>query len=245
MLTGDVWENHGRIVSEAAKHLPTSFGQTPRNPEQKISSGYKAWEFLYYIYGEGPGIFYNVLPDPYYFHFCKLVRGIQIIYQRTISRNQLVDAHKLLLEWCLEFEHIYCERNPDRLHFVHQCVHSITHLAKETHRLGPLWLSSQWTMERVIGYLGSLLRQPSNPFRNLAMQTKCVATANTLTAMWPEFQKEEHNPRGSEDLGEGYLLLGPKDASLHYIPPAEHAAFENFCSGHPDAEHVERQSVYQ
>jgi hypothetical protein len=36
-------------------------------------------------------------------------------------------------------------------------------------------------MERLIGYLGSLLRQPSNAFRNLAMQTRRVANANALS----------------------------------------------------------------
>ena len=73
VLTGDVWETHGEAVARAAKYLPTSFGRTPRNPQEKISSGYKAWEFLYYLYGEGPGIFFDVLPPPYYSHFCKLV----------------------------------------------------------------------------------------------------------------------------------------------------------------------------
>ena len=245
VLTGAVWKAHGKVVSQAARHLPTSFGRTPRNPQEKGSSGYKAWEFLNYIYGEGPGVFYGVLPEPYYSHFCRLVRAIRIIHQHTISREQLVTAHKLLLRWVLDFELLYCKRNPDRLHFVRQCVHSLVHLARETHRLGPLWLSSQWTMERVIGYLGSLLRQPSNIFRNLAAQTKRVANTNALVAMWPELQKTKGDPRGSKDLGDDYLLLGPKDTSLYQTSPAEQAALETFFSGHPDAEDIDRQSVYR
>ena len=85
VLTGDVWDNHGMAVARTARYLPTSFGRTPRNPQEKISSGYKAWEFLYYLYGEGPGVFFNVLPQPYYSHFCKLVRAMRIIYQHRIS----------------------------------------------------------------------------------------------------------------------------------------------------------------
>ena len=187
VLTGDVWKAHGRVISNTTRYLPTSFGRTPRNPQEKVSSGYKAWEFLNYIYGEGPGVFYRILPDPYYSHFCRLVRAIRIIHQHTISQEQLATAHELLLQWVLDFELIYCQRNPDHLHFVRQCVHSLTHLARETHRLGPLWLSSQWTMERVIGYLGSLLRQPSNIFRNLAAQTKRVANTNALTGCTEPF----------------------------------------------------------
>ena len=246
VLVGDVWDAHGRVVAHAAKYLPTSFGRTPRNPQEKISSGYKAWEFLYYLYGEGPGIFFNVLPQPYYLHFCKLVRAIRIIYQRSISREQLLLAHKLLLEWCVEFEILYCQRKAERLHFVRQCVHSLTHLAKETHRLGPLSLSAQWTMERVIGVLGSLLRQPSNPYANLAAQAQKMAHINALVAMWPSFEKAKEDPRGSIDLGDSYLLLGPKEDSGSYrVTPREEEALDTFCSVHQDSEDVDRKSVFR
>ena len=245
VLTGNLWIKHGKDVAQAAKYLPTSFGRVPRNPQEKISSGYKASELLYYVYGLGPAVFYQVIPEPYYSHFCRLVRAIRIIYQRTISQDQNLTAHKLLLGWCLDFEHLYCRRNPDRLHFVRQCVHSLTHLARETHRLGPLSLSSQWTMERVIGYLGSLLRQPSNVFRNLAAQTARVAHTNALVAMWPDFEKTKGDPRGSEDLGDGYLLLGPKDTTSCNISPTEQAAIESFFSGCQGAEDVDGRSVYR
>lgn len=159
----------------------------------------------------------------------------------------MLTAHKLLLGWCIDFERIYCDRNPDRLHFVRQCVHSLTHLARETHRLGPLSLSSQWTMERVIGYLGSLLRQPSNMFRNLAAQTARVANTNALVAMWPDLEKTKGDPRGSKDIGGGYLLLGPKDVTAHDVSPTEQAALESFFSGHPgpEGEAVDSRSLYR
>ena len=245
VLTGDTWEKHGKFVSSIAKYLPTSFGRMPWNPQEKISSGYKAWEFLNYVYGEGPGVFYGVLPDVYYFHFCRLVRAIRIIHQHAISRDQLETAHELLLQWVIELEILYCDRQPARLHFIRQCVHSLTHLARETHRLGPLWLSSQWTMERVIGYLGSLLRQPSNPFRNLVAQTKRVVHTNALVAMWPDFEKVKGNPQGSKDLGDNYLLLGPKDTNPYHLLPTERAAIGEFSSRYPVAEDVDWDSVYR
>ena len=246
VLTGVLWDAHGTVIASAAKYLPTSDGRTPRNPREKILSGYKAWEFLYYIYGEGPGVFFNVLPTPYYSHFCKLVRAIRIIYQQRISQEQLVLAHKLLLEWCVEFETLYYQRKPECLHFVRQCVHSLTHLAKETYRLGPLSLSSQWTMERIIGVLGSQLRQPSNPFANLASQAQKMAHVNALVAIWPLFEKETKNPYGSINLGDGYILLRPADESgLHYLTCKEGEVLDAFCSGRQDSEGVDRRSVYQ
>ena len=246
VLTGNTWKHHGKVVASAAPYLPTSFGRTPRNPQEKISSGYKAWEFLYYLYGEGPGVFFNILPTPYYSHFCKLVQAIRIIYQRRISQEQTILAHKLLLEWCIEFEALYYQRKPERLHFVRQCVHSLTHLAKETCRLGPLSLSSQWTMERVIGVLGSQLRQPSNPFANLTSQAQKMAHVNSMVAIWPSFDRAMRNPHGSIDLGDGYLLLGPReDSSARLLTANEEEALGIFCSGRQDSENVNRTSVYR
>jgi len=99
--------------------------------------------------------------------------------------------------------------------------------------MGPLSLSAQWTMERVIGYLGSLLRQPSNTFRNLAAQSRRLAYVNAMVAMWPTFQEEQKDPRGSEDIGDGYLLLGPKDTTLYRLSDAEWGALNDFASGSP------------
>ena len=159
--------------------------------------------------------------------------------------EQLTTAQELLLQWVLDFEVLYCRRNPNRLHFVRQCVHSLTHLARETHRVGPLALSAEWTIERIIGYFGFLLRQPSNPFRNLTAQARRVATINALVAMWPELDESKKDPRGSICLGDGYLLLGPKDSNLHRLPQSEKEALEYFFSDYLDDGNIDRSSVYR
>ena len=123
VLKGDIWKVHGEAVVRAASYFPHSFNQTPRNPAEKLSSGYKAWELLLYFYGLGPGLFWGILPDEYYRHYCKLVVRICIIYQHNISQLQLKLADKLLREWVIEFEHIYYQRKPECLHFIWQCVH--------------------------------------------------------------------------------------------------------------------------
>ena len=245
VLKGDVWTTHGKAVADAAKYFPRSFDRTPRNPAEKISSGYKAWEFLLYFYGLGPGLFHGILPEVYYRHYCKLVVGIRIIYQRRISRPQLQLAHKMLLEWVLEFELLYYQRKIERLHFVRQCVHSITHLGPETTRLGPPSLSAQWTMERIIGIFGSLIKQPSNPFANLAEQAKKVAEINALVAIWPELEPEVKDPHGSIDIGQGYLLLGLKDEKPYDLPQAEQTALEQFYSSFPNHGCIPPRSIYR
>ena len=245
VLTGKVWEEHGKVVANAGRFLPRSFDRVPRNPQEKISSGYKACEFLIYVYVLGPGLFYGVLPDPYYRHFCKLVRGIRLIHQRRSSEDQLKVAHQTLLEFCIEFEHIYYQRQPNRLHFVRQSIHSLTHLGPETHRLGPLSLSAQWTMERMIGVLGSLIKQPSNMFANLTEQAKKMANVNALLAMWPEIGHDSHDPRGSINLGGGYILLRPKDDKPYLLTSIEQIALASYCATLPESEGPVGRSVYR
>ena len=234
----------GRAVADAASYFPRSFDRTPRNPAEKLLSGYKAGELLLYFYGLGPGLFYGILPKEYYLHYCKLVVGIRIIYQRRISRQQLELAHKYLLEWVLEFELLYYQRKMERLHFIRQCVHSLTHLGPETVRLGPPSLSAQWTMERVIGIFGSLIKQHSNPFANLAEQAKKCAEINALVSMWPDLDRSKGNPRGSIDIGDRYLLLGPKDKKPYDLTGTEQDMLIKFYSSLPNARLAPLRSIY-
>jgi len=166
------------------------------------------------------------------------------MYQRHISDLQLQLAHKFLLEWVVEFEHLYYQKKTEHLHFVCQCVHSLIHLGPEATRLGPPSLSAQWTMECVIGVFGSLLRQPSNLFSNLQEQARRVAEINTVVAMWPEIELSRDELRGSLNLGHGYILLTPKDPRPYLLSPAERTALTAFHSNLLNPEHV-RQSVYR
>ena len=244
VLKGNVWKTHGQAVANAAPWFPRSFDRTPRNPADKLSSGYKAWELLLYFYGLGPGFFYGLLPERYYLHYCKLVVAIRIMYQRQISHQQLQLAHKFLLEWVVEFERLYYQQKVERLHFVRQCVHSLVHLGPETTRLGPPSLSAQWTMERVIGVFGSLLQQPSKLFSNLREQARRVAEINAVVAMWPEIETQRGELQGSLNLGQGYILLGPKDTKPYVLSPAEQTALIDFYSSLPNPENIRRRSTY-
>lgn len=244
VLKGNVWKAHGKAVADVAPWFPHSFDRTPRNPAEKLSSGYKAWELLLYFYGLGPGLFRGILPEQYYQHYCKLVVAIRIFYQRRITQHQLELAHKLLLEWVVEFKHIYYQRKTEHLHFVRQCVHSLVHLGPKTVRLGPPSLSAQWTMERVIGVFGSLLQQPSNLFSNLREQARKVAEINAVVAMWPEIVFQTDKPHGSLNLGHGYILLGPKDTDPYFPSPTEQTAISNFCAELPNPEYIQRRSIY-
>jgi hypothetical protein len=218
VLQGRTWENHGQEVAACTPYLPGSFDRPPRNPAEKISSGYKAWEFLIYIYGLGPALFYNVLPEKYWMNFCKLVYGMRIIFQHETSTEELKKAHDALLEFCVEFEVLYVQRRSERLHFVRQSIHAITHLAPETFRIGPAGCSSQWTMERTIGNLVEEIRQPSNPYTNLSQRGLQRSQTNALKSMFPDLDEAKDTiPRGAIDLGKGYVLLRAMERTYYRL----------------------------
>jgi hypothetical protein len=207
------------------------FDRPPRNPAEKISSGYKAMEFLTYFFVLGPALFYDVLPFKYWRNYCKLVAGIRIIYQKRVTVTQLRTAHTSLAEFCNEFELLYYQRKPTRIHMVRMSIHILLHLAPEIHRIGPGICSSQWTMERVIGMLGSEVKQHSNPYANLSQRGLRRSQINALSAMIPDlYPPDQKVPRGGIDLKGGFILLRPADRVARLVTPPECVAIEMYLS---------------
>ncbi|KAI0054683.1 hypothetical protein BV25DRAFT_1816712 [Artomyces pyxidatus] len=229
VLEGDTWKTHGRKVAAATPYLPGSFDRPPRNPAEKMSSGYKAWEFLMYVYGLGPALLYGVLPDQYWGNYCKLVYGIRILHQFVITLPELRSAQKALIEFSEEFELLYYQRKAERLHFCRQSVHQAPHLAPETVRIGPLGLVSQWVMERTIGDLGQEVRQPSNFVANLSQRGLRRAEVNALKAMIPDLEPDTSRlPRGSVSLGAEYVLLRAMDTCARAVRRSEAEAIRTY-----------------
>jgi len=107
VLTGATWTKHGKLVAAATRHFPASFHRPPRNPAEKISTGYKATEYFHYIFGLGPAFFRVVLSQKYWKIFCKLAHGVRIIIQRSITAKQLREAHSYLTQFFWEYENLY------------------------------------------------------------------------------------------------------------------------------------------
>jgi hypothetical protein len=158
VLVSDVWRAHGKTVMLATPYIPSCFGWAPRNPAEKINSGYKAWEFQIYLIGLGPALFRHILAKEYWTNYCKYVSGVRLLQRWTISPADLQCGHKLLCDFTQEFERLYYQRRTDRIHFVQHSIHLLTHIASETVRIGPLSCYSQWTIETAIGNLGGEIR---------------------------------------------------------------------------------------
>jgi hypothetical protein len=232
VLQGSIWTDHGIDVASMTPYLPGSFDRPPRNPAEKINSGYKAWEYLMYIYGLGPGLFYHVLPKAHWRNLCRLVRGIRIAHQHKISITSLKQAHQFLLDFVLEFEELYYNRRRNRIHFVRPCIHLLIHIAPEVLRGGPGIIGSQWVMERAIGDLGGEIKLPSNPFSNLSQRAVLRCQVNALKAILPELNEPKSLfPRGALDLHGGYVLLRAREPSPSLMTDSAAVALRSYYEG--------------
>src|SRR6266702_4789890 len=229
VLWGDVWQQHGKSVADTLHYLPSSFDRPPRNIAEKLTSGYKAWEFLLYLYGLAPGLLYDILPKVYYSNFCKLVYGIQLMNQHKISHANMCDAHLALSSFAQEFEIVYCQCQATRIHFVRPCIHLLLHLPCEVMRLSPPVCSSQWTLECTIRNLSKEIKQHSNPFANLSQCGIRHAQVNALKAMIPDLNEDcGHSlPLGSNHLGDSFVLLRAQDTNPYSLRDCEADALRN------------------
>ncbi len=232
-LVGEVWKSFGKDVEDAKPYIPGSFDRPPRNPAKKINSGYKAWEFLLLFYGLGPCLLWKRLEHAYWANYCKLVKGIQILLQEEITFAEVMEAHKLLTQFSDEFEKLYVDRHPGRIHFVRPCIHGLAHLVLETLRLGPGAIYSQWAMERTIGNLGQEIKNDKDPFANLTTRALERCQVNALAGMIPDLDipgRKEPNSVSStaRPVGGGYFLLRAKDRSHKKIPEAEAVALKAY-----------------
>jgi hypothetical protein len=228
-LTGGAWTEHGKLVAEATPYFPSSFHRPPRNPAEKISSGYKATEWFLYLFGLGVGFFRPLLPRKYWRHFCKLVHGARVAIQRRITGKQLREAHKLFCEFVEEFELLYYQCRTDRLHFCRPSLHTLLHTCPETVRVGPGGLLSQFPLERAIGDLGKSIRQPATPFANLIQIALRQSQVSALKTMCPILDKDAvpSLPQRSQDLGNGYVLLRPRTRYACLLEGQERIAVSN------------------
>ncbi len=229
VLQGDLWKDHGELVAAAAPYLPGSFDKAPRNPVEKLNSGYKAWELLVYIFGLCPGLLCDILPEEYWVNLCKVTVAIRILHQRSITPVQLHHAYELILQFIKEFELLFYQRKVSRIHFCRQSIHGLVHLPPEVSRIGPDAYRSQWTMERTIGNLGEEIKQPSNPYANLSERGLQRAQMNALTVMIPQLATPEKGPpRGSISLDDGFVLLRAMDTSDRKAENQERTAILQF-----------------
>ncbi|TFK58987.1 hypothetical protein BDN72DRAFT_966192 [Pluteus cervinus] len=238
VLTDEIWPIHGKMVELCGSYLPSSFGHAPRNIAEKLNSGYRAWEFLIYLFGLAPALLLGVLPDKYWRNYCHLVRGLRLLSQYSISADQLKEAHRHICQFIRDFELYYYQRRAERIHFVRASIHLLYHLSSETIRMGPPAYYAQWTMENTIGNLTREIRQDYDPYTNLSNRGILRAQVTSLDLKNPDLNLRS-KPQPTRvmptiSLENGCTLLHPRDTVLRHLTEIEIQALRLYWNNHPD-----------
>jgi hypothetical protein len=124
---------------------------------------------------------------------------------------------------------LYYARLPARLHFVRQSIHAMVHLTPETACIGPGVYIQQWTLEHTIGSLGQEIKQPSNPFANIASRGLRRSQVNAMKVIIPDFDKTNaQSPGGPTNPQGDYVLLWLKDRNAYLLGGTYANAFREF-----------------
>ncbi|KAE9390159.1 hypothetical protein BT96DRAFT_833830, partial [Gymnopus androsaceus JB14] len=218
-----------QAVAACTPYIPGSFDHPPRNPAEKINSGYKAWEFLLYFYGLGPCLFFGLLPDIYWENYCSAVRSFQLLLQDICSTEELLEADDKFTEFSNGFKTIYVQRRSDQIHFVCPSIHAPSHIPFETARIGPGAIYSQWTMERTIGNLGEEIKQHSNPYANISQRGVRHCQVNALAASIPDLiPSSDAPPHGAKLLENGFMMLAATNTAAREVSAVEANAIRSF-----------------
>lgn len=212
VLLGDLWEKVGKAVQEAGAHYPSHFHRPPRNPCEKINSGYKATEYYKLVFDLFPAFLYGLLEEKYWRNLCRVTHAVRILVQRSIKMEQVEEVREHMVLFVEEFENLYYQRKLTRMHFCRALLHSLLHTGPEIPRMGPGAYDNQYPLERTIGELGSELRQPGSPYANLMEIVKRRSQINAVKVLHPELDHDRNKglPKYAKDVGGGFVFLRPR-----------------------------------
>ncbi|KAI9566185.1 hypothetical protein HD554DRAFT_2206089 [Boletus coccyginus] len=135
------------LVANLSDLLLSLWHATIKYDTKKINTQYKIWKHQLHTFALAPTLLFNILPCKFWQNHCKLVRGVQLLSQHSITILELQQVHGLLCSWEREFETLYYQCREDHLHFIRPCIHQHT-----------------------IGNLGQEIQQPNNPYENLSQE---------------------------------------------------------------------------
>ena len=125
-------------IGKIAKKIVSSF-------DGFTADEYKNWTILFSMYA-----LKNIVPTRHIECFRKFVLACQYLCRRVISKRDIIVAHGLLHQFCVEFEHLYGENR------VTPNIHLHLHLKDCIFDFGPIYSFWLFSFERYNGLLGRL-----------------------------------------------------------------------------------------
>jgi len=141
-------------------HPPSSITRTPRSIKDISrwkASEWRAWLLFYFV-----PCLKDLLKKKYMNHFTMLSVATNILLKKSVTREEVFQAHKLFLCYVYLFQKYFYKEN-----MVYN-IHLLLHICKGVLNWGPLWTHNSFLYEGQNRYLMQLYHNPSNVVLQIA-----------------------------------------------------------------------------
>ena len=154
---------------------PSSITRIPRSIsmwKNWKASEWRSWILFYCI-----PCLEGLLKDKYLVHLALLSKAVCILLQKSITRADINEMHRMVMEYCYRFQKYF--NNFDTIYN----LHLLTHLKTNVLKWGPLWTQNAFCYEGHNRHLLQLYKSPNNVLLQIARRFM------VYTAMPSLFQK--------------------------------------------------------
>ncbi|KAI0039377.1 hypothetical protein FA95DRAFT_1655109 [Auriscalpium vulgare] len=184
----------GELVPRAMATVPPTFCGPVRDPNLKRHSQYKIYEWMALVYWFIIPIGIELeFPVQLLYNFSQYVEILEFamtITPRTDSDLQLL--HNLIKNFLLDYERLYVNNDPDKVHRCRLCVFQLIHIPKHIQWNGSLRIGSQSTMERAIGEISHSIRSKKAPYAHMANLIFERSLIKILRLKYPQLSKKSN-----------------------------------------------------
>jgi hypothetical protein len=158
------------------------------------------------------------LPTIDYDAFITLLEAIRICLQPSVSDDDIARVQTTMKRFLDYYELRYYARQYDRLPACLPVFHQLAHVADFLNILGPMWVYSQWVMERVCGMMVVSARNRFTANRNLQINLLLQEQRHLIPYLSLQLAEDESRPGSSGATDDSWLddlhhrLSSPVDA---------------------------------
>ncbi|KAI0629766.1 hypothetical protein C8Q77DRAFT_1065046 [Trametes polyzona] len=175
VIASEVWVEIAQETTDAIRDIPSSFvNAIPDLIKARDAWSAEIWAFWFmYV---APIVLHGRFKDSkYYDHLCELVTIMKTTLQYEISRADVEDLRKRIVNWVEGYEKFYYQYNVQRLSTCLLVVHGLLHIPDDILNAGPAWATWTFFMERFCGHLKHSLRSRSHPWAHLDRRATNIA----------------------------------------------------------------------
>lgn len=173
------WERTSRDIAASAATFPSLFGPLLRNFLEHIHE-MTASEWQLFTLLIGPVYLKGLLPDEDYEEFISLVEAIHLSCDYTLTEEDFQEMEERILRFSQYYEERYYRLEWDRLKACLPVFHQVLHVHQALRWAGPMYVYSQWAMERFCGTLATSAKSRVATNRNLSINLTMMEQKNCL-----------------------------------------------------------------